>query len=682
MRNKDELLQQQLDALEKGDALDEVLSRLVDEDEQLAPLIRLAAAIRSMPHPDPVLERAPGQVARAAALARSGKRASEKGLKGYLDRFFRPPFSVAVPALVGVTLVALIAFVSLSALGIGMVGPRQAQAAVLVDVSGQVEVATNEEGSSWESLAEGDRIRSGARLRTLEGSTATLDFYEGSRTVLTPGTELILVRVDGGWGKTLQVVIDQTVGATSNSITPLKGSNSLFLVSTPSGIASVHGTRFTVEVDQRGRSRFAVTSGKVQVSNDASEVFLLSGQVLSVEPGLELTSPSYQFSIQGELESIQGNIWTVSGMYFTVLEETTVYGDPAIADGVQVEGHVLESGEWIADSITRVEAPDPNGSFTGILDNDQGEEWQIGDWTVLVTGETELDEGLEVGAPVRVFFYVLESGRWQALKIEPIQQPEDEVPPLPDQQAKPSLAFEPDELILVTCAADQAGPYEFSGILSNKAQDPKDFTANVELGYEVIKGSTFVDQVELEPAGWERIEAGQTVNFTIRVIVDAEAWMNAPEDAEVKVRVYLAAESNRPDHLRGRVTATLVSDCEDEDEVEEPEVPDSDDGEEDQEEGAEAGMCTGAQPHPTGYKLADRYGVPYEEIMEWFCQGFGFGEIELAYSLSQEKGIPVGEIFQMKIDGKGWGEIKQELDPKPPKDKAKEAKDKNKDKDK
>jgi hypothetical protein len=73
--------------------------------------------------------------------------------------------------------------------------------------------------------------------------------------------------------------------------------------------------------------------------------------------------------------------------------------------------------------------------------------------------------------------------------------------------------------------------------------------------------------------------------------------------------------------------------------------------------------CTGAQPHPTGMTLAERYGVPYEEIMGWFCQGFGFGEIDLAYSLSQVSGLPVADIFAMKSSGMGWGEIKQQLDP-------------------
>ena len=55
------------------------------------------------------------------------------------------------------------------------------------------------------------------------------------------------------------------------------------------------------------------------------------------------------------------------------------------------------------------------------------------------------------------------------------------------------------------------------------------------------------------------------------------------------------------------------------------------------------------------------FGVPYTEIMGWFCQGFGFGEIDQAYALSAQSGTDVSAIFAMKHSGLGWGEIKKQL---------------------
>ncbi len=71
--------------------------------------------------------------------------------------------------------------------------------------------------------------------------------------------------------------------------------------------------------------------------------------------------------------------------------------------------------------------------------------------------------------------------------------------------------------------------------------------------------------------------------------------------------------------------------------------------------------CVGADPQPTGVTLAQTYGVAYEEIMGWFCAGFGFGTIDLAYSLSQETGTNVAVIFTMNANGMGWGQIRDQL---------------------
>jgi hypothetical protein len=75
--------------------------------------------------------------------------------------------------------------------------------------------------------------------------------------------------------------------------------------------------------------------------------------------------------------------------------------------------------------------------------------------------------------------------------------------------------------------------------------------------------------------------------------------------------------------------------------------------------------CDNKVSNPKAVKLAQVWGVSTEEIMGWFCQGFGFGEIDLAYSLAHQANVPVASVFDLRKSGLGWGQIKQMLNSKP-----------------
>jgi hypothetical protein len=102
-----------------------------------------------------------------------------------------------------------------------------------------------------------------------------------------------------------------------------------------------------------------------------------------------------------------------------------------------------------------------------------------------------------------------------------------------------------------------------------------------------------------------------------------------------------------------------ASEAEDDEEAEE--VEDDEEAEEAEDDEDDSGRCTSGAPHPKGERLAERHDVPYEEIMGWFCAGYGFGEANRAYSLSLKAGMPVEEVFAMREDGLGWGKIKKQL---------------------
>ena len=56
-------------------------------------------------------------------------------------------------------------------------------------------------------------------------------------------------------------------------------------------------------------------------------------------------------------------------------------------------------------------------------------------------------------------------------------------------------------------------------------------------------------------------------------------------------------------------------------------------------------------------RLAERYEVSIDELEGWYCAGYGFGEIALAYEISLASATRVEEIFAMREEGLSWPEI-------------------------
>jgi uncharacterized protein (DUF433 family) len=75
------------------------------------------------------------------------------------------------------------------------------------------------------------------------------------------------------------------------------------------------------------------------------------------------------------------------------------------------------------------------------------------------------------------------------------------------------------------------------------------------------------------------------------------------------------------------------------------------------------GYCDGtaAEPHPILTRLAEQFGVTYDELLGWYCQGWRAGQIAIAYAISQETGVPVADLFAKRESGMSWREILAEL---------------------
>jgi len=688
MFNRDDILQQKLIDLESGIPLEIVLADVPAEEKELLELIRLAADVRTMPHPKPRLAQKHTLKHTLTQSTIYPPGSNGNGHRSYQDqlppmkpnqkpgkpRRFLPnlnPRLTAVAALAGVLLI--VGFIGSIFIfgGLWLTTARGAQAATIENVTGTVEMTTSV-GADWQLLSAGDKLRSGQRLRTGPNSSATLVFYDGSRAQLDSLADITLNRVDGGRGKILRVVMTQNAGKSSHQVVPFNGKNSSYLVFTPSGTVSVHGTQFSVDVSGNGKTRFAVDTGKVLVANQASEVYLTGGQTLSALPAATLDTPDYQFSLQGELTANAGSIWTVAGVDFEVNAGTLLNGDLQLNDTVLVEGHILEDGTWIADSVTKLEEGGETRSFSGELVDMNGDEWQVDGHTFLVDANTAIDDGLMIGDVVEVNFTVLTDGQWLALSVEQEEdEPGEPTPtPTPDPDADPILVFDPAELSVPVCT----GNANFNASLLNNGPEAGDDAVDVVLDYAILSGGEYVDSVSINPSLISLILAGESEDLSGEVDL-ADTWEAASDGTSLDLRVFIASETNTPEGHPANLNLTVVKDCANAGTPtatftgtltatetltvtptltgtltltpEPTQTPETD--------------CTGANPHPKGEALAQEYDVPYEEIMGWFCQNYGFGEIDQAYGLSLQYSVPVADIFALRASGLGWGKIKKGL---------------------
>jgi hypothetical protein len=67
--------------------------------------------------------------------------------------------------------------------------------------------------------------------------------------------------------------------------------------------------------------------------------------------------------------------------------------------------------------------------------------------------------------------------------------------------------------------------------------------------------------------------------------------------------------------------------------------------------------CFGGEMHSEAQRVAEEYNMPPEEIMGWFCAGFGFGDIQRGLRMNAETGWKLVEILPLLREGMEWEAI-------------------------
>jgi ferric-dicitrate binding protein FerR (iron transport regulator) len=284
-----------LRCLEAGQAtLEECLDRHPEHAVELRALLETVSEIRQIGSP----------AAGAAAIA-TGRRRMLEALAGRERRqvvgasassstLFRPTLSRLADLLtgrrawvLGASLASAAALVMcvVAAYSVGAwLGVSVERSATLEQVQGLVE-SLPAGADSWQAVSSGHRVEAGDRLRTGSTGGATLVFFDGSTVDLAAGTEVTAARMSArraGGGRV--IVITQRVGHTASLVQHLPDAASRFEVETPSAVAVVRGTEFTLDVEDDGTTHVTVSAGIVDVAAQQVTVEVESGQGTTVLP--------------------------------------------------------------------------------------------------------------------------------------------------------------------------------------------------------------------------------------------------------------------------------------------------------------------------------------------------------------------------------------------------------------
>ena len=161
----------------------------------------------------------------------------------------------------------------------------------LVALHGDVTWSTRD-AASFDPAPLGAKIEPGARLRTGSNASATLQFSDGSRVLLLPGTELSIARAGRfAAGAGTMVRLELIRGSIENLVHPNDGPRGRFEIQTPAAVAAVRGTEFRVSAT-RGEARTEVLGGVVDLGNEAGRQALKSGFGTLAEAGKAPRAPT------------------------------------------------------------------------------------------------------------------------------------------------------------------------------------------------------------------------------------------------------------------------------------------------------------------------------------------------------------------------------------------------------
>jgi hypothetical protein len=271
-------------------------------------------------------------------------------------------FGSALTAIILITVVMFLA----ADVGFSLYNPDRidttAPICTLNVIGGNIKVQTKE-ALTWADAEDGMILEPGSRVMTEADSHASLLFSEGTTTKLEPDTEMIVSKLEGNQdNQPGTVVLKQRTGKTWNQVSKRPDDNGSFRIETSSAEIVVHGTLFSTEVDESGKTLIQTTEGLVNVNARGQAVLVAEGQQTEVEAGAAPSIPAAMPPARNEL------VFTISEPLAGLVVDPSGSMTGYLADGSplnQICGSRLSSPEDARNTI-RISEPG-TGEYSVIL---------------------------------------------------------------------------------------------------------------------------------------------------------------------------------------------------------------------------------------------------------------------------------------------------------------------------
>jgi len=232
-----------------------------------------------------------------------------------------------------------------------------ADTASLYEMKGIVQTR-HEDETRWDPAHANQLLGRKHRIRTKDGSSARLLFFDVSSVDLDENTEVSIMRVaKRRGGSAVDVILKTWIGKTTVRAVRFVDPSSSFRMDTPTASTVVRGARFTVEVKEEGTTQIELEEGTAEVRlGDKKELITIeTGERFTLQPdGVYQVEQVFAPDPQPMYDKVGEAWYTPDEMLRLELTETEVNLFLAAVSDQQPDFMFQDTQVWFLDGEARL----------------------------------------------------------------------------------------------------------------------------------------------------------------------------------------------------------------------------------------------------------------------------------------------------------------------------------------